>query len=90
MTLNYKCTFGLNVKQKYKRDVSVITGSREQYRDTVHLFIGTGCNLHKITFMSFTINYNNDTKHHGSLSQFIFKSVRSFILKFVFVPKLYR
>jgi hypothetical protein len=80
----------LRLEQKYKRDVSVITGSREQYRDTIHLFIGTGCNLHKITFMSFTINYNNDTKHHVSLSQFIFKSIRPFILRFVFVPKLYR
>jgi hypothetical protein len=67
----------------------VITRSREQCRDTVHLFIGTRYNLHKITFMSFTIDYNNDTKHHGSLSQFIFKSVRPFILRFVFVPKLY-
>jgi hypothetical protein len=34
----------------------VITRSREQCRGTVHLFIGTGCNLRKITFMSFTID----------------------------------
>jgi hypothetical protein len=68
----------------------MITESREQCRDTVHLFIDTGCNLRKITFMSFTIDYNNDTKHHGPLSQLIFKSVRPFILRFVFVPKLYR
>jgi hypothetical protein len=30
--------------------------------------------------MSFTIDYNNNTKHHGSLSQSIFKSVRPFVL----------
>jgi hypothetical protein len=85
----------LEGKQKYQREAKanaqcVITGEREQYRDTVHLFIGTGCNLRKITFMSFTIDYNNDTKHHGCSNQFIFKSVRPFILRFVFVPKLYR
>jgi hypothetical protein len=40
--------------------------------------------------MSFTIDYNNDTKHHGSLSQSIFKSVRPFILRSVILPKLYR
>jgi hypothetical protein len=85
----------LEGKQKYQREAKanvqcVITEAREQCRDTVHLFIGTGCNLRKITFMSFTIDYNNDTKHHGSSSQFIFKSVRPFILRFVFVRKLYR
>jgi hypothetical protein len=85
----------LEGKQKYQREAKanaqcVIIGAREQCRDIVHLFIGTGCNLRKVTFMSFTIDYNNDTKHHGSSSQFIFKSVRPFILRFVFVPKLYR
>jgi hypothetical protein len=59
----------------------VITGLREQCRGTVHLFIGTGCNLHKITFKSFIIDYNNDTKHQGSLSQSIFKSVRPFVFE---------
>jgi hypothetical protein len=49
---------------------------REQYRGTIHLFIGTGHSLYEITFMPFIINYNTDTKHHGSLSHFIFKSVR--------------
>jgi hypothetical protein len=43
---------------------------------TVHLFIGTGHNLCEITFMPLIINYNTDTKHHGSLNHFIFKSVR--------------
>jgi hypothetical protein len=62
----------LEGKQKYQREAKanvqcVITEAREQCRDTVHLFIGTGCNLRKI-----------------------FKSVRPFILRFVFVRKLYR
>jgi hypothetical protein len=63
---------------------------REQYRDIVHLFIGTGHSLCKITFMLFTIDYNNDTKHHGFLSHFIFKSVDAFVSRSVIVPKLYR
>jgi hypothetical protein len=54
----------------------MITRLCEQCRGTIHIFIGTGCNLCKITFMSFTVDYNNDTKHRESLSQFIFKSVR--------------
>jgi hypothetical protein len=70
----------LEGKQKYQRDANanaqcLITRAREQCRDTVHLFIDTGCNLRKITFVSFTIDYNNDTKQHGSLSQFNSKSV---------------
>jgi hypothetical protein len=40
--------------------------------------------------MPFTIVYNNDTKCHGSLSHFIFKSVHPFVLRSVTVPKLYR
>jgi hypothetical protein len=32
----------------------MITSQREQYGVTVHLFIGTGRNLGKITFMSLT------------------------------------
>jgi hypothetical protein len=34
--------------------VRVITSQREQYDVTVHLFIGIGRNLGKITFMSLT------------------------------------
>jgi hypothetical protein len=70
--------------------MSVITRLREQYMGTVHLFIGTGRSLCKITFMPFTIDYNNETKHHGSLSHFIFKSVHPFVLRSVTVPKIYR
>jgi hypothetical protein len=70
--------------------VLAVTRFREQYRGTVHLFIGTGRSLCKITFMPLTNDYNNDTKHHGSLSHFIFKSVHPFVLRSVTVPKLYR
>jgi hypothetical protein len=66
----------LEGKQKYQREAKtnaqcVITGEpREQYRGTVHLFIGTVHSLYIITFIPFTMNYNNDTEYHGSLSQF--------------------
>jgi hypothetical protein len=43
--LNYKCTFGLIEGKKYKRDAKASTSQREQYRGTVHLFIGTGRSL---------------------------------------------
>jgi hypothetical protein len=54
---------------------SKIPSPHEQYWGTVHLFIGTGHSLCKITFMPFTIDYNTGTKHHESLGHFIFKSV---------------
>jgi hypothetical protein len=84
----------LEGKQKYQREAKTnaqcaITGEREQYWGTVHLFIGTGRSLCIITFMPFTMNYNNDTEYHGSLSHFIFKSVHPFVLRHVTVPKLY-
>jgi hypothetical protein len=66
--LKYQCNTEANAQ-------CVITGFREQYRGTVHLFIGTGRSLCIITFMPFTTNYNNDTEYHGSLTHFIFKSV---------------
>jgi hypothetical protein len=48
---------------------------REQYRVTVHLFIGTGRNPCKITPMPFTSANNSITIHRGLNSLFIFKSV---------------
>jgi hypothetical protein len=45
-------------RQKSKRDVRMNTTQREQYRGTVHLFIGTGRNPVKITFMSLMTSYN--------------------------------
>jgi hypothetical protein len=41
----------------------VITSQREQYGDTVHLFIGTGHSLDKITFVSLITNYNHNTNY---------------------------
>jgi hypothetical protein len=84
----------LEGKQKYQREAKanaqcVITGAREQYGGTVHLFIGAGHSLCIITFMPFTMNHNNDTEYHGSLSHFIFKSVHPFVLRHVTVLKLY-
>jgi hypothetical protein len=51
---------------------------REQYGDTVHLFIGTGHNPYKITFMPFTLDNNSIVICRGLNSLFIFKSVSLF------------
>ena len=48
---------------------------REQYGDTVHLFIDTGHSPYKITFMPFTSDNNSIVIHRGPNSLFIFKSV---------------
>jgi hypothetical protein len=78
----------LDRRWKYKRDAQVNTNQREQYRGTVHLFIGTGCSLCEITFMSFTTGYNHDTNYHGPIGPFIFKSVQPFVSRRVALPKL--
>ena len=51
---------------------------REQYGGTVHLFIGTGHSLCKITFMPFTFDNNYIVVYRGLNSLFIFKSVSFF------------
>ena len=89
MISNYKCTFSLEGNKSTCVTQKQMSNPREQYGGTVHLFIGTGRSLCIITFMPFTIDYNNDTKHHGSLSQFIFKSVRPFIFGYAIIPKLH-
>jgi hypothetical protein len=43
----------LDRRQRYKRDALASTSQREQYGGTVHLFIGTGRSMRKITFMPF-------------------------------------
>jgi hypothetical protein len=43
----------LDRRQKYKSDAQASTSQCEQYRGIVHLFIGTGRSLCKITFMPF-------------------------------------
>jgi hypothetical protein len=43
----------LDRRQRYKRDARASTSQREQYGGTIHLFIGIGRSLCKITFMPF-------------------------------------
>jgi hypothetical protein len=59
--------------------VRVISSQREQYGDTVHLFIGTGRSPNKITFLSLITNYNHDTNYQGLSGLFLFKSVLPFV-----------
>jgi hypothetical protein len=44
----------LDRRQKSKRDARASTSQCEQYRGTVHLFIGTVYSLREITIMPFT------------------------------------
>jgi hypothetical protein len=78
----------LDRRQKYKRNARANTNQREQYRGTVHLFIGTGRSPVKITFMSSTTSYNHGTNYHGSIGLFLFKSVQPFVSRHVAMPKL--
>jgi hypothetical protein len=65
----------LDRRQKYKHDAWTSTSQREQYRGTVHLFIGTGRSLCKITFMPFMFTIDLGSIHRGLDSLFPFKSV---------------
>ena len=65
----------LDRRQKYKRDARASTRQCEQYKGTVHLFIGTGHSPYKITSMPFTFGSNSIVIHRGLNSLFIFKSV---------------
>jgi hypothetical protein len=51
---------------------------REQYRSTVHLFIGKGRSPCRITFMPFTFSNNSIVILRGLICLFIFKSVPLF------------
>jgi hypothetical protein len=68
--LNYICTLSLT-EGEGKSEMR----KREQYGDTVHLFIGTGRSLCEFTFMPSTNDYNHSTSYHGPIGHFIFKSV---------------
>jgi hypothetical protein len=68
----------LDRRQKSKRDARVNTSQREQYVGIVHLFIDTGRNLYKITFMPFMFTINLRTIYRGLNSLFLFKSVPFF------------
>jgi hypothetical protein len=76
------------LNKEFKNDVQVITSQREQYRGTVHLFIGTGCNPVKVTFMSLITNYKHDISYYGLNGLSLFKSVLPFVSWRVVMPKL--
>jgi hypothetical protein len=65
----------LDRRQRYKRDARASTSQREQYGDTVHLFIGIGRNLCKITFMSFMFTIDLRIICQGLDSLFLLKLV---------------
>jgi hypothetical protein len=65
----------LDKRQRYKHDARASTSQREQYGGTVHLFIGTGRNLCKITFMPFMFTIDLRTIYQGLDSLFLLKSV---------------
>jgi hypothetical protein len=61
---------------------------REQYKVSVHLFIGAGRSPVEITFMSLITNYKHDTNYRGLNGLFLFKSVPPFVSRRVVMPKL--
>jgi hypothetical protein len=65
----------LGRRQKSKCDARMNISQREQYRVTVHLFIGTGRSPVEITFMPPTNNYKHDTNYHGLIDLCLFRSV---------------
>jgi hypothetical protein len=65
----------LDRRRKSKRDARVNTSQHEQYGGTVHLFIGTGRSLCKITFMPFKFTIDLRTIYRGLDSLFLFKSI---------------
>jgi hypothetical protein len=68
----------LDRRQRYKRDARASTSQREQYEGTVHLFIGTGRSLCKITFIPFIFTIDTIdliTICWGLDSLFLLKSV---------------
>jgi hypothetical protein len=75
MISNYKCTFGLKEGKSTSVTQKQMPSHRPQYRDTVHLFIGTGRSSWKFTIMPFTFINNSMITLWGLIWFFIFKSV---------------
>jgi hypothetical protein len=73
---NYKCTFDL--KESKGTSVMRMPSQRVQYKNTVHLFIGTRRSSYKITLMPFTSTNNSIVILQGLIWIFIFKSVSPF------------
>jgi hypothetical protein len=65
----------LDRRQKSKHDARMNTSQREQYRGTVHLFIGIGRSLCKITVTPFMFTIDVRTIRRGLDGLFPFKSV---------------
>jgi hypothetical protein len=65
----------LDRRKKYKRDARESTNQRDQYGGTVHLFIGIGRSLCKITFMHFIFSIDLRTNCRGLNSLFLLESV---------------
>ena len=79
MTLNYKCTFDLKESKGTSVTQKQMPSQREQYRSTVHLFIGTGRSPCEITSRPFAFDNNSIVIYQGLDSLFLFKSVSSFL-----------
>jgi hypothetical protein len=79
MSTNYKCTFDLKEGKSTSVTQKQMPSQREQYRSTVHLFIGTGLSPCKITFRPFAFANNSIVIHRGLDSLFLFKSVSFFL-----------
>jgi hypothetical protein len=77
----------LDRRQKSKRDARMNTSQREQYGGTVHLFIGTGRSLYKITSMPFMFTIDLRTIYRGLNSLFLFKSVPFLLLSRSFLAR---
>ena len=69
MYLQFEGNESTSVTQKWT------PSQREQYGGTVHLFIGTGYNPYKITYMPFAFGGNSIVIYRGLNGLFIFKSV---------------
>jgi hypothetical protein len=85
MTSGYKYTFDLKEGKGTSVMQKQMPSQHEQYKVTVHLFIGTGRNPCKITPMPFTSANNSIIIHQGLNSLFIFKSVSLSAI----IPKLF-
>jgi hypothetical protein len=70
MITNYIYTFGLKEGKSTSVTQKQMPSQREQYRSTVHLFIGTGRSPCKITPMPFTFANNSIVIHRGLNSLF--------------------
>ena len=73
--IKLQCSFGSKEGKGTSVMQKQMPSQREQYGSTIHLFIGTGRNPCKITFMPFTFGSNSIVIHRGLNSLFIFKSV---------------